>query len=129
MHTITLRDAQQARQVFERAWSWVKARTMSGQPVVLSLADAKRTLPQNDMIHPIVRQIARALDRKDEDVVRALLVEQWRHDTKRAQQYAPSIDGLRMIDVSNRTSALDKSDCGEFLDWLQAFAAATGVQE
>jgi arylamine N-acetyltransferase len=123
MHTTTLTDWPTASVTLRRLSDWVKARTLAGRPVTLTVADAPRTLPQNAHIHPVVRRICAALGRTDEDVVRALLVEQWRHETRRPRQYVPSLDGARMVDVSNRTSAMDKHECSEFLDWLLAFEA------
>ena len=123
MYSITLNSWPEAHQTLTKAAAWIKSRTMAGRPVVLSVGEQKRTLAQNELIQPLVREICALLGRTDHDTVRALLCEQWRHETRRPQQFQPSLDGLRMVDVSNRTSRLDKSDASEFLDWLQAWIA------
>lgn len=93
-----------------------------------TFAPPKRTPPQNDHIHPLVRAIAKVAGRTDEDQLRALLVEQWRADTGRPQVHVSSLDGLRLVDVSNSTKALPKESAREFIDWLYAFAAEHGVE-
>lgn len=42
---------------------------------------------------------------------------------RKASEINRTSDGLRMIDISNRTSSLEKIECAEFLDWLLAFEA------
>lgn len=122
-HSITLYSAQQGHETLAKVWAWAKPRLIAGRKVRLSVAEEKRSLPQNDHIQRKVRDICAQVGRKDHDTVRALLVEQWRHETQRPQQFVPSMDGLRMVDVSNRSSALDKPDASEFLEWLIAWEA------
>lgn len=126
-HTATLHNWQQASDVLAKAAAWIKRRTEAGKPVKITLEEERRTKAQNDHIHPVVRRIAVAAGRptSDEalDELRWLLVEQWRHETSRGGRWVKSLDGLRMIDVSNRTSKLDKPDGSEFLDWLIAWEA------
>ena len=121
MHTVVLSDWPTAHQTLRRLADWVKARTLSGRPVTLTVADERRTLAQNDLIQPVVREICQIIGRTDHDTVRALMMEQWRYETKRPQVCERSLDGLRMVDVSNRTSRLDKADASEFIDWLNAW--------
>jgi hypothetical protein len=94
---------------------------------VVSVKPAKRTPAQNDHVHPLVRAIARQAGRKDEDQVRLLLVEQWGVETGRPQKFVRSLDGARMVDVSNSTKELDKPEAAEFIDWLYAWGALHGV--
>lgn len=94
---------------------------------VVTVKPAKRTLAQNDHIHPLVRAIAKQAGRKDEDQVRLLLVEQWRVETGRPPKFTRSLDGARMVDVSNSTKELDKPDAAEFIDWLYAWGTQHGV--
>ena len=132
MHVTTLHNAQQAHQVLERLWAWAKPRLIAGQRLRLTIAEEKRTLPQNNLIHPTVKAIAKAAGRPtDEDSLkrlRLLMLEQWRTETRRAPEWERSLDGLRMVNVSGGTSDLDKPDCSEFIDWLHAWAAQNGVE-
>lgn len=126
-HSATLTTWPEAHAWLTRASAWVKANTLAGHAVVVTVARPPRTLPQNRHIHPVVQRIAettgRPTDKASLDDLRWLLVEAWRHETRRPARYVPSLDKLRMVDVSNRTSALDKEDASEFLDWLLAFEA------
>lgn len=127
-HTTTLHNAEQAHQILRQLWDWAKPRLMAGHKLTLSVADEKRTKPQNDHIHPLVRAIAKQSGYTDEDQLRMLLVEQWRAETGRQKQFARSLDGSRMVDTSNRTKSLDKADCAELIDWLYAWGAQNGVE-
>ena len=85
----------------------------------------KRTPAQNDHIHPLVREIAndagRPTDEESLRVLRYLLLEAWRNETRRPPMFERSLDGMRLVDVSRGTSELDRPDCSEFLEWLQAW--------
>jgi hypothetical protein len=131
-HAITLFNAQQGHEVISSLWTWLKPRLLQGRSVTLSVAEEKRTLPQNDKLQKLVREIGKAIDYKDHDLLRVLLCEKWRHETSRPAQYVRSLDGLRMVDVSNRTSNKDKGDMSEFIEWLEselADLAAAGVSD
>jgi hypothetical protein len=95
------------------------------------VSEEKRTLPQNALIHPTIKRIAKAAGRPVDDeslrVLRYLMLEQWRADTQRVPDFERSLDGLRMVNVSKGTSDRDKPDCSEFIDWLHAWAAQHGV--
>lgn len=131
MHSVTLHNAQQGHAVLEKLWAWAKPRLLQGKRLRLSVSEEKRSLPQNALIHPTIKRIAktagRPLDEESLRVLRYLMLEQWRADTRRAPDYERSLDGLRMVNVSRGTSDLDKPDCSEFIDWLHAWAAQHGV--
>ena len=123
-HTATLHTWPQAAAIIERASEWIRRRVEAGKPVRLTLAEQRRTLPQNSMVHPVVAVIAKKLgrptDREALRKLRYLLLEQWRFETGRAPMFERSFDGLRWVAVDSGTSDLDKPDCSEFLDWLVA---------
>ena len=130
MHTVTIATTSQAAEIIEKAAAWIRRRVEAGKRVRLTLADEKRTLPQNAHIHPVVRQIARQIGRPTDDdslcKLRYLLLEQWRHETGRNPLFERSIDGLRWVNIAAGTSDLDRGDCAEFLDWLIAESAGLG---
>ena len=123
-HTAELLTWQQAAPILERACDWIKRRVEAGKPVRLTLAEQRRTLPQNSHIHPCVTSIAKALGRPTDKEslrrLRYLLLEQWRFETGRAPLFERSFDGRRWVAVDSGTSDLDKPDCAEFIDWLIA---------
>lgn len=123
-HSITLTNPQQAHQIVTQSWAWIKGRLLQGKKVTLTLAEERRTLPQNDHIHPVIRRIAKAIGRPTDDEslrkLRLLMLEQWMNDTSRPPILERSLDGLRWVVVSKGTSDLDKPDCAEFIDYITA---------
>ena len=126
-HTATFSDWPSLDAALQRLRHWGKGRVLQGRPVTIVAKEAKRTVPQNSHIHPIVAKIAKAVGRATDDeslrVLRRLLVEQWESETGRPPQVVRSWDGLRWVDVSRGTSDLDKPECAEFIDWLIATEA------
>ncbi len=125
-HTTTLYSAAQGHQTLAQVWAWAKPKLLQGTKLRLSIGEEKRSLPQNDHIQKLVRNIGAKIGRRDHDKLRLLLCEQWRTETKRPAMFMPSLDGLRMVDVSNSTSNLDKGDGSEFIEWLIAENAQLG---
>lgn len=126
-HQIVIHTWPQASSVLAKASEWIKRRADAGKPVKLTLEEELRTDAQNRHIHPVVLRIAEAAgrptDKQSLDELRWLLVEQWRHDNRRPGKWAKSLDGLRIVDVSNKTSRMDKADGSDFLEWLLAWEA------
>lgn len=121
---ITLINPAQAHEAIKILWlNAIKPRVTQGHRLTLKVAEEKRTLPQNEAIQGIVRAIGNKLGRQDHDKLRCLLLEQFNHETGRPPQHEPSWDGQRMVDVSLRTSALEKAEGSEFIEWLKATEA------
>lgn len=126
MHSIRLTDPMQGLQVIDHMRKWVRAQLQAGKVLRLTIGEEQRTTPQNALIQSLVRSIGKKLKRQDHDRLRLLLCELWRTETKRPVMFVPSLDGLRMVDVSNSTAALDKGDGSEFIEWLYAKEAELG---
>lgn len=129
-HTATLKTWPEAHGWIQRLAEWAKANTTRGKPVTITAKQARRTLPQNSLIHPCVTSIAKALGRPTDAEslrkLRYLLLEQWRHETGRSPMFERSFDGMRWVCVDKGTSDLDKPDCSEFIEFLLAQEAACG---
>lgn len=125
--TTILYNQQQGYEVLTSLWAWLKPRLSDGKKVTLTVAEEKRSAPQNAHVHPVVRRIAKAAGRPtNEDslkTLRYLLLEQWRFEAQKRPMFEKSLDGLRWVNVDGGTSDLDKPDCSEFIDWLLAFEA------
>ena len=91
---------------------------------VVRIGPPKRTLDQNSMIHPVVTNLARMLNRPTDTEslrqLRYLLLEQWMHETNRPPMFQRSYDEQRWVSVNKGTSDLDKRDCSEFIEWMLA---------
>lgn len=94
---------------------------------VVTVKPPSRTLDQNSIIHPVVENIARLLNRPTDKEslrqLRYLLLEQWQHETNRPPMFQRSYDGQRWVSVNKGTSDLDKPDCSEFIEWMLATEA------
>jgi hypothetical protein len=108
----------------ERALEAVRAAPEGDRVIILK---PKRTLNQNALIHPIIRQIAvdayRPVDEEALRRLRYLLLEAWRNETGRQPMFERSLDGMRMVNVDGGTSDLEKPDCSEFIEWMFAWHA------
>lgn len=127
MPSATFRSWPEAHAWLQRLAAWAKANTLQGRPVTITAREVKRTLPQNSLIHPVIGRIAKALERPTDTEslrrLRYLLLEQWRHETRRNPLFERSMDGLRWVNVDSGTSDLDKPDCSEFIEYLLALEA------
>ena len=57
-HTATFHDWPSAHAWLQRLAAWAKGNTQKGQAVTIIAKQARRTVPQNSHIHPIVAKIA-----------------------------------------------------------------------
>lgn len=126
-HSTILYSPKQGHDVITSLWAWLKPRLIDGKRVTLTVAEDQRSVPQNALIHPVIRRIAKVAGKPTDEAslqtLRYLLLEQWRHETERRPMFERSIDGQRWVNVDGGTSDLDKPDCTEFIEWLLAFEA------
>ena len=111
---------------------WVGEMCRKGLPagdVLLVLTRPKRTLPQNDHIHPVCRQIAKHMQAhgapaRSEAWWRYYLLGKWQ-----GQEVLPDPmgDGYIVMAKVGGTSDLTKAQAGEFLEWLYAFGSSIGI--
>lgn len=100
-----------------------------GCKVVIS--DPPGTIEQNDLIHPLCRQIKRHMEahgavKRPEDWWRYYLVAKFA-----GQEIVPDPDGSGGFTVMNKingTSSMTKGKKSEFIDWLYAHGAEIGVE-
>lgn len=98
---------------------------------VLTVAPPKRTLNQNGLIHPVIRQIqvfmeANGAPKRPESWWRYYLLGKYK-----GQEVVQDPDGSGGIVVINRstgTSDLDKEEASEFIEWLYAWGTDIGVK-
>ena len=102
--------------------------------VTADFAD-KRTIPQNDHIHPVVRGIAAHMvaNAPDGSPMLQWREEDWRHillATYRGQEVVqnPFADGVVVINRLNGSSKLSKAEAADFLDWLYSVGIEKGVE-
>ena len=115
-----------------RALNWaneVIQKTLPGGDVLMVLTRPKRTLPQNDIIHPLCRQIAKHMEKhgapkRSETWWRYYLVGKWA-----GQEVLPDPTGEGFVVMAKKTTSdLTKGEASEFVEWLYAFGTSIGVE-
>lgn len=125
-HSIVLANPQQGHQTIERLWAWMKPRLMSGKRVTLSVAEEKRTTPQNRLLWSRLGELSRQVvwhgqkltDAEWKDVASAAL---------KRQKVVPGIEGGFVV-LGSSTSRMTVAEMTEMLDFIEAFGAQQGVK-
>ena len=130
-----LRDAD----IASRCWVFIKDHASGaiaqGRPlkVSVSMPADSRSLEQNAMLHALLGQVAAqkewAGQRWDIEDWKRLLTAAWMRTRNENAVIVPALDGGGRFDVLyRRTSELSRSECGELIDYISAWAAENGVQ-
>jgi len=94
---------------------------------VVTVKDAKRTIPQNDIIHAMCTDIARQLTWHGQKWP----MEDWKYNLlgcfKSDLRIMPRADGFGIIPVGG-TRDLAMSEASDFIEFIRAFAAQHSVQ-
>ena len=98
---------------------------------VVRVTEPKRSADQNDLIHPVVRQIKKHMEahgakKRHEDWWRYYLLGKFA-----GSEVCEDPDGSGGIVVMNRetgTSSMGKGKASEFIEWMYAFGTEIGVQ-
>ena len=94
----------------------------------VKVEEPKRSLDQNALIHPLIRQIYRHMEKNGAQK----RTEQWWRDyfvAKYAgQEIVPDGDGGFVVMNKTRSSNMSKSEATEFIEWLYAFGVDIGVE-
>ncbi len=131
-HVVTLRNWQHANEVLTKASEWIKRRTMTGRPVILTLAEPKRNLDQNAKLHACLADIAAQCEwagRKwDVEVWKRLLTGAWVRAKGQQAVMLPALDGAGVEVIYHRTSKLTTSEAADLIEYVLAWGAEQGVQ-
>ena len=99
-------------------------------PVAVTIKPASRTLQQNAMLHPLVRDIAKQVkwcgERRSEDDWREILVSATKKASGKQSGMVIGIEG-EIVMLGNRSSQLSKRDFSDLLEMVQWFGAENGV--
>jgi len=112
-------------------WQWAKPMLIAGHRLTLSIAEQKRSSPQNAKLHALIGEIAAqkewAGQRWDAEVWKRLLTAAWLRAQGERVTVVPSLDGAGVDVVFRPTSSLTKAECSDLLEFVQAWAAQNGV--
>lgn len=122
-----LYSPEQARAVIKTLWPEVLAHLRLGQRLEIEVREERRSEPQNDLLHPRIREIAKrtkwAGKLRDEETWKRLLVAAWCRTRGESVEILPALDGHGVDIVPARTSKLSKAQTTDLLDYVEAWAA------
>lgn len=131
-HSVTLYSAAQAHETLGRLWTWAKPRVMAGKRLRLSVAEEKRSLPQNAKLHALLTDIARTTEwagkKRSVEVWKRLVTAAWLRARGESVEVLPALDGHGVDIVWRPTSKLSIAECSELLEFVLAWAAQQGIQ-
>lgn len=126
--TATLWNAQQGHQVFAQAWTAAKALLMAGHRLTLEVKPEKRNLAQNARLHARLTEIATRHEwagrKRDTETWKRLLTAAWLRARGESVEVLPALDGHGVDVVFRRTSDLTKAECGELMEFIDAWEAS-----
>ena len=90
-----------------------------------------RTLDQNDLIHPLCREVAKHMmangaPKWSEKKWRYYFVAKWKG--QELEEDPDGSGGIIVFNVGDGTSGLSKAEASEFIEWLYAFGVDIGVE-
>jgi hypothetical protein len=130
---VELRSTTQAKVLMGNLWAKLKPALEAGKEFTLEIRPLTRTLDQNAKFHAMINDIAKQMGEAGsswtlEDWKR-LLIDQWAADTnRRIGSVVPSLDGHRVVQLGLQSAKFSVEDAGEFIEWLDAWAAQKGIE-
>ena len=115
------------------AWEKMKPALESGMSLTVEIKESSRSIPQNSLIHSIIRQISLQAQHLgstwDEEDFKRLLVWQWAKEIGVSPpKIVPSLDGSGFVQLGLQTRKFTKQQASEFAEWLMAWCAENGVE-
>jgi phage-related protein len=130
-HTFTLRNLQQGHEVLRRAWEHCKPWLAAGHRLVVEVRPATRSTDQNSRLHAVLGDIAKQVEwsgaRRDIDTWKRLMTAAWLRARGESVEFLPAIDGHGVDIVFRRTSTLTVAECGELMEFVEAWGSERGV--
>lgn len=129
MTAFHLQDAQQGHTALQAAWRHAKPLLMAGHRLVLTVKPETRNDAQNALLHALLTEIAKEREwagkKRDVEVWKRLLVASWLRARGESIEILPALDGHGIDCVFRRTSTLTKAECGELVEFIEAWRATT----
>ena len=97
----------------------------------VTLRPPTRSLDQNALLHDALTDIAKQVEWKGKrftvDVWKRLCMASWIRERGGQPELIPALDGNGFDVIYERTSKLTVAQMSEFLEWVTAFGAQSGV--
>jgi hypothetical protein len=125
-------DPQRAHVIWSELWKNVKALTLAGHKLQVTVEPERRNADQNAMLHALLSEIADRIEwagkKRDTETWKRLMTAAWLRARGESIEVLPAIDGHGIDVVFRRTSSLTKSECAELIDFVTAWAVQNGVE-
>ena len=129
--TLKLWSPTQAAKDLPGVWAWIKAMTVAGHRLVLTVAPETRSQAQNRLLHACLSEISKQVEwagaKRDVDTWKRLLTAAWLRARGEPIEMLPAVDGHGVDIVFRRTSQLTKAECAELSEFVMAWAAERGI--
>ena len=123
-----LYSPEQGHAMMLRIWVEAKELLTSNKKLVIEVKEETRSNEQNALIHALIARIAKQAEHagskwEPEDWKRLLLA-MWSKDMGKL---VPSLDGEGVVQLGLQSRRLSKSECVEFVEFIYAWAAQSGI--
>lgn len=102
------------------------------KPRKLVIKDVDRSVEQNKRLHAMLGDVSHQVEHvgKKWDVLiwKRLLTAAWLRESGDQPQLIPAVDGHGFDVIYERTSQLTVKQCGELMEWIEAFGAEHQVR-
>jgi hypothetical protein len=123
---VTLHNAQQGHNVLLDIWQKAKPFLLSGQKLVLTIEEQKRSTEQNALLWSVLSDLAKQVQWYDNK----LSSDDWKHmltAVMKKQRTIPGIDGGFVV-LGSSTSKMTKPEMSELITLAHAFGDERGVK-
>ena len=97
----------------------------------MTISEPTRSGEQNALLHALLTEVAAERDwagrRRDVETWKRLLTASWLRARGESIEVLPALDGHGVDVVFRRTSSLTKAECGELIDFIEAWRAMQEV--
>jgi hypothetical protein len=125
-------DPQRAHVIWSELWKNVKALSIAGHRLQVTVEPERRNADQNALLHVLLTEVATQVEwagkKRDAETWKRLMTAAWLRARGESIEVLPAIDGHGIDVVFRRTSSLTKSECAELIEFVQAWAAQNGVE-
>lgn len=112
-------------------WPMLKAMLTAGHRMVLEIKPEKRSNAENRLLHAMLTHISKtqqwAGQKRDVDTWKRLLVAAWCRAIGEQVELLPALDGHGVDIVFRRTSALNRKECADLIEFIFAWGSMNDV--
>jgi hypothetical protein len=114
-----------------KVWQHIKALTVAGHRVDVTVKPAKRSNPQNSKLHAMLGEIAAQTEwagaKRDSETWKRLMVAAWCRATGEPVEFLPALDSKGVDIVFRRTSDMTRAEVSDLIEFVYAWGSEAGV--